>query len=540
MSSLTIPKIESDEEDRWPSLGPQVAAWIEANLVYGPGDLRGDPAILDDETYLLLHRMYQVYPYGHEKAGRRRFKRVCLSLRKGTAKTEKAAWIAAAELHPDAPVRCDGFRKEGSAWVPVGRGVKDPYIPLVAYTEEQTDELAYGALYTILGEGPLADDFDIGLQRIMRKDGSGRAVALASAPDSRDGARTTFQHFDETHRFTLQRLRDAHRTMLANIPKRPLADPWSLETTTAYTPGEGSVAEATFEYGQAVQRGQVRDPQLFFFHRQASDTHDLSTYDGVKAAVIEASGPYASWSDIDSIVAPFFEPDADRPYLERVWTNRPMQDTRRAFDANRWKQLVTERIVPPGAVITLGFDGSRTDDATALIATEVDSGYQWVLGIWERPHGIDQWEVDVEDVERTLAIAFDTWKVWRMHADPFKWDEHIGKWIARWGKDKVAHFETNQYKRMSMALRAYDNAMKMGEVSHDGNPDFTRHIGNAVKKPLHIVDDDGTALWLIEKDRKGSLNKIDAAMAGCLSWQARLVSLAAGAKARKKRRMFTA
>jgi hypothetical protein len=55
-----------------------------------------------------------------------------------------------------------------------GRGadrwpVTDPYIPLVAYTEEQSDELAYGALRVILDESPLRDDFDIGLERIMRK-----------------------------------------------------------------------------------------------------------------------------------------------------------------------------------------------------------------------------------------------------------------------------------------------------------------------------------------------------------------------------------
>jgi phage terminase large subunit-like protein len=50
--------------------------------------------------------MYEIYPQGHTQAGRRRFKRVGLSLAKGLAKTEFAAWIAACELHPDAPVRC--------------------------------------------------------------------------------------------------------------------------------------------------------------------------------------------------------------------------------------------------------------------------------------------------------------------------------------------------------------------------------------------------------------------------------------------------
>ena len=97
--------------------------------------------------------MYEVYPLGHPRAGRRRFRRVGLSLAKGLAKTELAAWIAAAELAPNSPVRTIGWDEDGN---PIGGPVTDPYIPMVAYTEEQSDELAYGALKTILEESPIA------------------------------------------------------------------------------------------------------------------------------------------------------------------------------------------------------------------------------------------------------------------------------------------------------------------------------------------------------------------------------------------------
>ena len=182
---LSVPPLE---EKPWPTLGPQVCAFIESFLVFGPGDLLGEPARLDPEKRALIYRMYEIYPQGHPQAGRRRFKRVAISLRKGSAKTEFAAWIAAAELHPDGPVRCDGFDSDGN---PVGVGVTDPYIPMVAYTEEQTEELAYGALRVILEYSQLANDFDSGLERIMRKDCSGKATALSAAPSARDGARTT-------------------------------------------------------------------------------------------------------------------------------------------------------------------------------------------------------------------------------------------------------------------------------------------------------------------------------------------------------------
>jgi hypothetical protein len=41
---------------------------------------------------------------------------------------------------------------------------------MVAYTEEQTEDLAYAALYVMCSEGPDADLFDIGLDRILRLD----------------------------------------------------------------------------------------------------------------------------------------------------------------------------------------------------------------------------------------------------------------------------------------------------------------------------------------------------------------------------------
>ena len=117
-------------------MGPQVCQFITQNLVFGPGDLRGLPAELDDEKAYLIYRMYEVYGPGHPQAGRRRFKRCAISLAKGQAKTELAAWIAACELHPEAPIRCDGFDRQGN---PIGRPVTDPLDPIVAYSRELAD-----------------------------------------------------------------------------------------------------------------------------------------------------------------------------------------------------------------------------------------------------------------------------------------------------------------------------------------------------------------------------------------------------------------
>jgi len=529
VSVLVVPAIETKK--RWPTLGDQVAAWIEQQLCFGPGDLRGQPAKLDDEKRALLYRMYELFPRGHDQAGRRRFRRAALSLRKGSAKSEFAAWIAAAELHPRAPVRFNGWDRRGRPGP--GIGVIDPYIPLVAYTEEQSEDLVYGALKAILELSPtVRGDFDIGIGRIMRVAGDGKAVALAAAPDARDGARTTFQVLDETHRFTLAKLKQAHRTMLANLPKRKIADPWSLETTTAPAPGEGSVAEDTMEYAKAIAESRTSDTRFFFFHRQATEgEHDLQTAAGVRKAVLEASGPVADWSDIEGIVEQWDDPTSDRAYLARVWLNQPIRAADRAFDFTRWGELAKPKHkVPDGALITIGWDGSKYEDSSGAIATDILTGFQWPLGIWEKPLGPagKGWEVPEAEVNDVMAAAFERYEVWRLYADPPYWESIIAAWSGEYGEERVIKWPTNRWGKMAAALLAYRNAQTSGELSHNGNAHFARHIGNAFRRRIAERSDTGEQLWVIYKERKDSPNKIDTAVAGALSWQARLDAIEEG------------
>lgn len=532
MTSTVVPPFETKP---WPTLGPGVCEAIEDRLVFGPGDLRGQRARLDDEQRALIYRMYEVYPKGDAREGKRRFQRVHLSLRKGLRKTELAAWIAATELDDESPVRFDGWHKSHGVWEPVGRPVTDPYIPMLAYTEDQSEELGYGALYAILSDTActISDKFDIGLQRIMRVDGAGKAVALANAPDQADGDRTTFQHKDETHRWVLPRHKETDQVTRANLLKRPIADPWELSTTTMYAPGEGSVAEGVHDFARKIVSGDVPNPRLFFFHRQASAKWDLTDREQRTEAVKEASGIATEWSDIDGIASQWDDPDADVVYLERAWTNRPVQSERVAFDTNRWKQLVKSPYqVALGSLITVGFDGSRYWDATALIATEVATGYQWVVKIWARPDlppGVN-WEVPLDEVELEITQLLSDYNVWRLYADPSKWQGPLANWEGQYGP-RIVRWEQNRTIQQARALRAYREAMTAGELSHDGDPAFMAHIGNAHKRYLNQRDEDGAPMWVIQKERSNSPHKIDAAQAGCWSWWAHLEALTAGVSA---------
>lgn len=539
MSTIVVPPVD---EEPWPTLGPLVCQFIEDNLCHGPGDLLGQPVRLSMEQKGWIYRMYEVErPFvltgrpgfqirtANPRAGQRRFRRCALSLRKGSCKTEFAAWIAIAELHPDGPVRCAGFENEKSSDPkPIARPVTDPYIPMISYTEEQTEELAYGALRRILQEMPIGSDFDIGNSRVVRLDGHGKAEAVATSPNARDGARTTFQHADETHRLVLEGQKKAWTVMLANLAKRPRAEPWALETTTAPEPGGGSVAEHTMEYARDILLGKTTtNAGLFFFHREASLEHDAETPKGLRAGIIEASGPYiAKWSDIDRIAALFEEPDADRRYLERVWLNRLVSSGGAAFDMHMWKKLAKTYTPSDRVPITLGFDGSRFDDSTGLVGCEISTGHVFRLGLWEVTE--EQPEIDVNEVDRAVSDVFERFDVRRMYCDPPKWESWVAAWAGRYGEKKVVEWWTNRRKPMAYAIRAFIASMRSSEISHNGDPRIYEHMGNARRENTNLVDDKKEPLWILRKERSNSPKKIDLALATILAWEARTDAISAG------------
>lgn len=540
MSVLCVPP---PDPIPWPSLGPQVCDWIEANLVFGPGGLLGERARIDAGTRAIIRRAYEIYPHGHRMAGRRRFQEATISLRKGTAKTEKAAWIVICEAHPAAPVRFDDWGSEnpgllGGFEPGPGKGLPDPYIPLLATTEGQSETLTYDAVKSILERSEVAADFDIALSRIVRENGRGMIEAVTTSPDARDGGRTSFQVIDESHRLTDTREKEAVEVMKANVPKLKVNDAWTLKTTTAFQPGQGSVAEDDMDYAREIASGKAKDPSLFFFHRQADDGHDINDEDEVRQAIEEASGPgIVEWTNIDGILAYWRNPKTDRSYFERVWLNRPVLSDAQVFDMNIVRKRIEVRSNPwprDRTEITLGFDGSRTRDATFLVGTELETGYQFTVAYWERPADRDEdvtaddWEVPGDEVNEAFRDAMKRWRVRRVYADPRYWENHVDSWNGLWPK-VFAKWPTSALRKTALAVQQYVQSWKAGEITYDGHRVFTEHLGNSRKREMTFKDEDGNALYLLEKDARGSVNRIDGAYAGLLSWQARSDAISKGA-----------
>lgn len=550
MATLIVPPLDL----QFPTLGPALADFIEERCVYGPGSLAGRPAVLDKEKRAALYRLYEVFPAGHALAGRRRFQRGAIEWRKGMAKTEFAAWIAFCELHPEAPVRGDGFDAHGN---PVGRPVDFPYIPMMAVSEQQVSELAYGVLKYVVEQGPDADLFDASMERIMRLGSrgqdDGKAVPVSAAPGSRDGALTTFQHFDEPHRLYLARARDTHETMLQNLPKRPLEDPWALYTSTAGASGQNSIEEDLRHEAEDIDRGLVEDPSLFFFARWAGEEHDdLSTVDKRVAAVAEATGPVGELGpgQFLRIAKDYDRKGMDKAYWERVYLNRWRSGGSQAFNITAMREnglLVPGQRIARGRRVTVGFDGARRRDSTGFVITDVETGLQELVGAWEQPDRIltpaqaADWEVPEDEVNQTLEWIMSEWDVLLFYGDPPYWTDTMGKWAGEY--DVVEEWWTNRHKVMAYSIRAFVEATETAAVAFGGSEerheDLVRHLGNSGKQELRILDDQGQPLWVIGKVDGKLENKMDFAMCSVLSWQACLDARKGGALKKKNTNVMT-
>lgn len=545
MATLIVPRIERNESKQWSTLGDAVAEWVEEHAVWGPGSKYGQPVSVDDEFHAWLLRAYQVFPHGHPRAGRRRFDTCALELAKGTGKTERAIIVAQAEFHPSGPVRCHDWQRRGRAWVPIGGPVPYPRLIFVASSEDQVMRTAFGRFREAMKRSPHAAEYHITQEKLVLigEDGAsgGEAYPLAVSPDTADGDIPTWQHIDEPHRWSERRHHDMFTTVIENSSKDVAADTWTMTTSTAGETGADSVEERLLHTAQAVERGELDQPTTFFMRRHCPDDDDLwplSTLDEVEAAVREARGPAASWSgDIPKICARYFDPKTDRAYWRRVWLNRWNRGGGRAFDPKVWARLAAPRELDAGEFITLGFDGARRRDATALIATSITTGFQAVIEVWERPlRADDDWEMPATEVDEAVAAAFDRYDVWRMYADPPYWDDWVSVWEGRYGADRVHRWWTNRKTQMAHSLRRYESAMTGGHLTHDGHAVHARHIANAIRKDLKQRDEQDVPLWVIAKDRHDSLDKIDAAVAGCLSWEARCDAVMKGAKPKKRAR----
>jgi phage terminase large subunit-like protein len=494
------------------SLGFALLDWIETYLIHGPGDIEGQAIALDDEFASFILRCYEV-----DTDGKRAIRRAVISRPKGRAKSELAAFLAVAEAI--GPVRFSHFAKAGevSAWgyaydegEPVGKPVTRPEVLCFATEYGQAGNTYDAVRFICSTSEKLRADYpaiDVGLTRIILPQG-GQITPESAADSSKDGGKSTFVVFDETHLWVLPRLKRLHQVVLRNLLKRKIASGWALETTTMYAPGEGSVAEGTHEYAKAVIEGRTADAGLLFDHRQAAPKWDATKKRDRVAGLQEVYGPASDWLDLAAIADSYDDPQTSPAEWERYWFNRPVSIQGQWLPQLAWDECAQSREIPDGTRVVLALDGSYSRDSTVIAAVSVEQfPHLQIAGAWERPPGETEWTVPILDVEDAIRTACLRWQVVEITADPHLWARSL-EILAAEGLP-VTEFPQSA-ARMGPATERFTTMIIGRQMSHSSDALLTRHVSNAVLK----VDSRGARIY---KETKNSPKKIDAAVASIMA-----------------------
>lgn len=564
--------VRAPDHDRQFSLGWLALAWMEALCLHGDGDVLGDPVVHGDDSSGLVVDSYALAKPGttiESRVGRRLYDSVFYSRPKGADKSGLGARISLFEAL--GPCRFAGIAEGGEVYKdpyglgfeytyepgePMGRLLRSPFIRCMATEAGQTGNV-YDTIYYNLTEGPLsaamARKDDAGLTRILLPD-RGEITPSTASSSSKDGGKETFVDFDESHLYNTPELRRMYATVTRNLRKRKkTADPWYLETTTMFAEGEESVAAGTYALAEAIQQGRTRRKSGLLLDHRWGECDDLTDVEKLKEALADAFGEAVAWMDLDSLVDEFHDPRADPEDSRRYFLNARTSHEHAYVRADQWSAIRDEtKKIEPGDAITLGFDGSRkrqrgVTDATALVGCRVSDGHLFEIKVWEQPvkwpKGKDApaWEVDFQEVDFEVRQAFKTYRVMGFYADPAKWESYVNAWEARY-RDKLKIKATLKHpiqwwmtgaeaRKVHAALESFFDGVVERQMTHNAEPTSAlhRHMMNARRR----FSKSG---YGIHKEHPNSANKIDAAVASVLAYQARLDALAKGVPLPKKKR----
>lgn len=503
------------------SLGYEMLDWYHEYECHGPGDVQGEPLDYDDEMRDFVIEVYRLDP----ETGRRVYDEGVLSRAKGRAKSETAGHIGIGEAF--GPVRFDGWDADGQ---PVGRPVRSPLLKCLA-TEESQAGNTFENIAFIAGEwGPdVHPDIYGGVSGIRQyqsatalylpQGGEIRACTAGSA--SKDGGKETWVCADESHLYVLRELKSMYATVRRNLGKRKLAEPWMLQTSTAYRPGEQSIFEETLT---AWRKGEL-SPTVLVDHREARGRIDLDDEAHTMRQLEQVYGAASAWMDLGRIYREMRDPRScpDVETAARYFLNRPMsgQDAWIAKDVH--DRQATSEVVTPGTSIAIGFDGSLNDDSTVLRGCRMSDGFLFRIGVWAKPEGPQGigWEVPRREVLDAFRAAFDIYDVTRAYCDPHEWRSDIDSLADELGTDRIIPWATSRHVAMGAALDRLHTGLVVGEVFHDDDPIAAEHYGNAYVAKRGKIR-------LVRKEHPNSARKIDSVVGDALALEARSDALSAG------------
>lgn len=506
------------------SLGWRVLAWCGKWL----RDKNGRPWQFTPEQTRFVLWFYAIDPDGDWL-----YHSAVLQRLKGWGKDPVAATLAMAACFAEVVFdHWDGDR-------PVGHDEANAWVQIVAVAEAQTKNTMKFFPGMVPAETRRRYGIQIGKLTVYGLGDTRQIEAVTSNPLTIEGGRPTLVVRAETQNWLSSNAgHDMAGALEGNAAKSEDGAARMLDICNAYRPGEDSVAERTRE---AWELTQGEDPQaeefgLMYDSLEAPPKAPLTK--DAASAVLEAVKGDSYWLPTKAggrIVKSILNTANSASESRRKWYNQIVAAEDAWTTPQRWDALALKGFRPgAGARVFLFLDGSKSDDSTALIGCDLDSGYVFYVGIWERPpkwnadiQGV--WIVDRADVDHRVRTACAYWEALGLWVDPSdardddsgerfwenladewaglqEWQlpavtsgdrQHPIIWDMRWPRHIAQH--TEHCERTATDI-------KEGAFRHDGHKRVAKHVHQARRRP-------GKYGVGIGKIARGSAKKVDAAVA---------------------------
>lgn len=474
------------------TLGFLVTDWVEKHCRVPGGVYEGEPLVFNGWQLFCTANHYRIVsaavadarrllaPFhyrrsvivGPQKCGKSPWGAGML-LAEGVGPTTFVGWARGGEVYDCADHGCScGWTRPYEPGEAMGAPRRKSLIGLLAYAETQTQNV-YEPLQTMIQSGPLAEFVHV-REGFIRLPNRGKIVPLSRAAKSKLGQPLTSGLGDESGLYTkTNKVLDTWQTMRRGIAAMQGR---TIELTNPWDPMESSAAQIAFESRAKDIFRYHRKPPAGLSYGNKRERHRIHVH-------VYADSPWVDVAGIDAEAAELLETDPTQ--AERFFGNRLVQGLGSFMPEPLWDK--TLQLEPSTSKrVALGFDGSRSNDWTAL-RLETEDGYRFTprYGPDRRPTFWNpaEWEgrIPREEVKAAVAEVFATYKVAKAYIDPRHWETQADEWALEHGDDTVVLWPTSSTNRMFDALSRYVEDSTEGLTTHDDDPTAKTHALNARK-----------------------------------------------------------
>ena len=244
--------------------------------------------------------------------------------------------------------------------------------------------------------------------------------------------------------------------------------------------GQDSLCYSLYQYGQRIVKEETKDPSFFFAWWEPAKPEGDHRDKDMWAEANPGLNDIVDLGDFESAV--LRTPEAE---FRTKRINCFVSTSVAWLPTGSWEAIEDKTRVPiPGEEVVLAFDGSFSNDSTALVAWSLggEKPHLSVLGLWERPEDAEQgWYVPIAEVEQTIiSNARDNrFDVREIVFDPARWNRTFMV-LDEEGLPVVAY--PNSAERMVPATQKFYEGVVNQSFTHDGDERLARHIANCVTK----------------------------------------------------------